>query len=125
MWWDGRFSLMQNGDRYERLWWPLISNDFQEWEKFWIHHVVPLTNRIDDKVPDNDPQKLFLREDDNIDRRVEAMVMANYSVFYFLGRVSAILLAEPHLFPEDAFMLLQAVTENVKYFINKETRSKN
>lgn len=116
---DSDFTLTQNGDMYERLWWPLVKPDFPEWEQFWIYHVVPLTNRIDDALPDDDPRKIFLREDDEIDRRLEAMVMANYSVFYFLGRASAIIIADPHLFLEDVFMLLNATTENVQFFLEK------
>ena len=73
----------------------------------------------DDGLPDDDPRKIFLREDKKIDPRVEAMVMANYSVFYFLGGASAIIFSEPHLFLEDVFMLLQATTEDAEFFTDK------
>jgi hypothetical protein len=86
MWWDTEFNLVEHGDRYERLWWPLLRNDFPEWEIFWIHHVVPLTCRIDDKIANSDPRKLFLRDDAKNDENVESMIMSNYSVFYYMAR---------------------------------------
>jgi hypothetical protein len=117
MWWDGKFSLIRDGDRYERLWWPLLEGHFPQWERFWLHHVVPLTNRIDRSIGAKDRRKQYLRDDPEIDSDAEAMVMANYSVFYYLGRASVIILTEPHLFAEDAFMLLRAATENVANFL--------
>jgi len=111
MWWDDQFNLTQHGDAYERLWWPLLENHFPEWQQFWIHHIVPLTNRIDKSLKGK-PEELFLRRDELIDKDVERMVMAHYSVFYFLGRASVVILTEPHLFPEDAFIFLQTACEN-------------
>jgi hypothetical protein len=46
------------------------------------------------------------------------MVMANYSVFYYLARASVVILTEPHLFPEDAFIFLRVTTENAAQFLN-------
>jgi hypothetical protein len=119
MWWDDKFNLKEHGDRYERLWWHLLSIDFPELEKFWVHHVVPLTNRIDDTIKADSPKKLFLREDNKIDKDVESLIMRSYSVFYYLARASVVVLTESHLFPEDAFFYLRAATENVEDFIGK------
>jgi hypothetical protein len=44
-------------------------------------------------------------------------MMANYSVFYYLAR-SCAATSEPHLFPEDAFILLRAATENIREFLH-------
>jgi hypothetical protein len=118
--WDNRFNLTRDGDPYERLWWPLLERYFSEWERFWIHHIVPLTNRVD-KKHEHTPERLFLRGGGQIDERIEFMLMAHYSVFYFLGRASVAILTEPHLFPEDAFMYLQAACENVARFLTTFT----
>ena len=42
MWWDKQFTPEQDGDRYERIWWHFLKDDFPEWRTFWAHHVVPL-----------------------------------------------------------------------------------
>ncbi|HUB64847.1 MAG TPA: hypothetical protein VL996_10480, partial [Methylocella sp.] len=106
MGWDDQFNLIEDGDPYERLWWPLLKDHFSEWERFWKHHVVPLTNRIDEKIKPFDAKKRFLRRDDKINTDIEMMAMRSYSVFYYLARASTIILFEPHLFIEDAFFYL-------------------
>lgn len=118
MWWDGKFTLEHHGDLYERLWGHFLKRHFPEWERFWAHHIVPLTNRIDDQFTATDRAKLFKRYDPKIDRSVESLMMRNYSVFYFLARSCAIVASEPHLFPEDAFIFLRAATENVSQFLS-------
>jgi hypothetical protein len=117
MQWDERFNLIEHGDRFERQWWPFLKNDFDKWEKFWLHHIIPLTNRIDDNIDDKEPSKLFLREDNKIDKHVESMMMANYSVFYYIARANEVVKLDSHGFPEDAFIFLQAATENARNFI--------
>jgi len=114
--WD-QSTLEQHGDSYERLWGHFLKDDFPEWERFWAHHVVPLTNRIDDGKTSGQT-KLFLRDDPQIHGGAEALMMANYSVFYFLARSCVIVASEPHLFPEDAFIFLQTATENVDGFLH-------
>jgi hypothetical protein len=118
MWWDRQFTLEQHGDPYERLWWHFLKNDFPEWERFWAHHIVPLTNRIDDKFKKNAQAKLFIRDDPKIYDGIEALMMANYSVFYYLARSCAIVASEPHLFSEDVFIFLRATTENIAKFLD-------
>jgi hypothetical protein len=114
--WD-KFTPAQDGDHYERVWWHFLKRHFPEWGKFWAHHCVPLTNRIDENIPKNDQAKMFLRVDPKLNKGVEALVMHNYSVFYFLARSCAIVACEPHLFPEDGFIFLSATTENVAKFL--------
>jgi len=118
MWWDKKFTLEHHGDLYERLWGHFLRRHFPEWERFWTHHIVPLTNRIDDQFAGTDRAKLFKRDDQKINPSVEHLMMRNYSVFYFLARSCAIVATEPHLFPEDAFIFLRAATENVSQFLN-------
>jgi hypothetical protein len=115
--WD-QFTLEQHGDSYERLWGHFLKDHFPEWERFWAHHVVPLTNRIDPEFKGSGQAKLFIRDDPGIDAGVEALMMANYSVFYFLARSCAIVASEPHLFAEDVFIFLRATTENVAKFLD-------
>jgi hypothetical protein len=120
VWWD-QFTLEEDGDPYERLWWHFLEKDFPEWGRFWAHHIVPLTNRIDDRFKARDRAKLFTRNDKRIDKRIEALAMANYSVFYYLARSCAIVSSEPHLFTEDAFIFLRATTENIAAFLDRFT----
>jgi hypothetical protein len=115
--WD-KFTPAQDGDHYERVWWHFVEKDFPEWGKFWAHHCVPLTNRIDESIAKNDQAKMFVRADPKISRGVEALLIRNYSVFYFLARSCAIVACEPHLFPEDGFIFLRATTENVSKFLD-------
>jgi hypothetical protein len=118
MWWD-KLTPEQHGDSYERLWWHFLEDDFPEWGRFWTHHIVPLTNRIDDNFKNNDIAKMYIRDDPRIHRGLESLLMANYSVFYYLARSCAIVASEPHLFPEDVFIFLRAATENIsKLLVN-------
>jgi hypothetical protein len=79
-----------------------------------------LTNRIDNNLK-NRHGKLFFRNDQSIDKGVEALIMANYSVFYYLARSCTIVASEPHLFPEDVFIFLRATTENIAKFLDTFT----
>ncbi|MGH6835149.1 MAG: hypothetical protein ACREC9_06285 [Methylocella sp.] len=119
MWWDQKFTPEKDGDPYERLWWHFLKMDFPAWATFWAHHCVPLTNRIDDNSKQNDQARLFIRDDPKISKGIEALVMRNYSVFYYLARSCAIVASEPHLFTEDAFIFLRAATENTQEFLKK------
>jgi hypothetical protein len=115
--WYKQFQVERDGDRYERLWWPILREEFSEWGRFWVHHIVPLTNRINHNIPATDPKKMYTREDFKMNQQIERMVMANYSVLYYLGRARAAVLTEPHLFPEDVFIFLRATTENLERFV--------
>lgn len=118
MWWQKKgYSLLEHGDRYERLWWPVLRNDFPEYECFWINHVIPLTNRINPEIPETDPKWIGFRDDPKISDDLEAMARAHYSAFYFLARASLLIGYEPHIYFEDAFALLAAATENAHQFV--------
>jgi hypothetical protein len=123
MWWDQQFTPEQHGDPYERLWCHFLGRDFPEWGVFWSHHVVPLTNRIVDDFECDHAAKLYIRYDPHIFKGLEKLVMANYSIFYFLARSCAIVSSEPHLFPEDVFIFLRATTENISKFLDAFTNS--
>jgi hypothetical protein len=113
--WD-ESKLEEDGDPYERLWWRFLEEEFPEWERFWAHHAVPLTKRIEAKVKRKN--RMYFRDDPDIHKGVEELLMANYSVFYYLARSCVIVAAEPHLFPEDGFFFLQAALENTKRFLD-------
>src|ERR1035437_6127215 len=99
MWWKANgYSLVRHGDRYERLWWPLLKNDFPEYERFWISHIIPLTNRIDAAIPQSDPKCIGFRDDRKICDNLEAMARAHYSTFYFLARATMLIAFEPHIY---------------------------
>jgi hypothetical protein len=115
--WDTKFTPEEHGDAYERLWWHFIKVDFPAWGSFWSHHIVPLTNRIVDDFKGDAQEKLHVRSDPRIHEAVEALVMNNYSVFYYLARSCAIVSFEPHLFLEDAFIFLRAAAENAGQFL--------
>jgi hypothetical protein len=118
MWWQKKgYSLLEHGDRYERLWWPVLKNDFPEYERFWINHVIPLTNRINPEIPETDPRWIGFRDDPKISDDLEAMARAHYSAFYFLARASLLIGHEPHIYFEDAFALRAAATENADRFV--------
>ncbi len=117
MWWeDEGLSLLQHGDRFERLWWPLLEKDFPQYERFWLKHIIPLTNRIDPDIDANDPKWIGFRDDDNIKPEIESMAMAHYSVFYHLARATLIIFYEPCLYFEDAFSLLASAIYNLPRF---------
>lgn len=118
MWWqDKGYNLLQHGDRYERLWWPLLKNDFPEYERFWVSHIIPVTNRIDATIAQSGPKWTGFRDDPHISDDLEVMARAHYSSFYFLARANLLVTCEPHIYFEDAFSLLAAATENANRFV--------
>src|SRR5271156_1738800 len=106
-WWRKKFKLARDGDFYERLWWPLISKEFHEYELLWCSHIVATTNRVDRTVPPSDSRWFAFRDDPGIDNDLEQVVMHQYSIFYYLCRATLVIKYEPHLFPEDSFILLE------------------
>jgi hypothetical protein len=105
------------GDRHDREFWPLLSNRFPSYEVFGRLLIVPLTNRIDQKVV-YDPDK-WIRFRPNIPERYEQTAMFHYSVFYFLGRAVNRLVSERKMaaeYPEDVLFLLDSVGDNFKQF---------
>lgn len=119
MWWeDFGFSLLSHGDRYERLWWPLLQKEFPQYERFWIKHIVPLTNRMDPDVVRSNPKWIGFRDDPKINEHVESMAMSHYSVFYYLSRATLVIQYDPHPYFEDAFWLLGTSVYNLQRFLN-------
>jgi hypothetical protein len=117
LWWDDKFTLAQDGDELERLWWPLLQREFPEYEELWIKHIVPLTHRIDPAFRSNREGWHSFRSDPNIVEEFEAMAMAQYSTFYFLARAYLIIVCEPHLYVEDGFLFLDLTTKNLRSFL--------
>lgn len=117
VWWDGEFSLRDHGDNLEQLWWPLVSRDFPQYERFWKKHIVPLTNRIDPTFSRDSPDWVSFRTDPNIAAEIEEMAMSQYSTFYFISRSIALINYEPHLYMEDAFLLLDLAVKNAFAFL--------
>jgi hypothetical protein len=118
MWWDNKFNLRDDGDTLEQLWWPLVSRDFPQYERFWIKHIVPLTNRIDPTFSIEQQDWVSFRSDPKIAQEVEEMAMAQYSTFYFLSRSIAIINYEPHLYMEDAFLFLDLAIKKAFGFLS-------
>lgn len=111
-----QFTLLSNGDRREKELWPLLSKDFPLYEKLWQRLVVPLTRRVDPSVCAASHERNRLRVE--ISQRDERIVMAHYSVFYFVGRaVKRLPNAEAAIEnPEDVFFLLDSAGDNLKRF---------
>jgi len=113
MWWDNQFNLREHGDLYEKLWWPMLSGEFPQYERLWTKHIVPLTNRIDPSITRTDEKWTAFRRDPKIDEDIEHLAMQQYSIFYFLARATLITHFEPHMFIEDAFIFLDAAASNL------------
>ncbi len=110
-----QFNLKTHGDRQEQESYQLIQPEFPAYEVFWWRYIVPLTNRINPKVPSTKPDWIRLRPE--VSNRLEWMTMCHYSVFYYLARAKGRMRSENlPLFPEDVFVLLDACRENVLFF---------
>jgi hypothetical protein len=117
-WWRRKFKLARDGDFYERLWWPLISNEFHEYELLWCSHIVATTNRVDYTAPPSDSRWFAFRDDPGIDNDLEQAVMRQYPIFYYLCRATLVIKYEPHL-PEDSFIFLQITAENFRELVSR------
>jgi hypothetical protein len=111
-----QFTLLSNGDRHEKELWPLLSKDFPLYEKLWQRLVVPLTRRVDPSVSITSNERNRLRKE--ISQREECIVMAHYSVFFFVGRAVRRLANDEAAIenPEDVFFLLDSAGDNLKRF---------
>ena len=70
------YSLEKDGDKYEVRYWPILKNDFGNYEAFWAKFIVPMTMRTEG-------HGIGLKN--GIDPLLESIAMAHYSVFYHLG----------------------------------------
>lgn len=44
-----KWRLMNDGDLFEKAYWPYLKDSFPNYEVFWSLFVVPLTRRIIDR----------------------------------------------------------------------------
>ncbi len=109
-----KYNLNQHGDSREQDWWCLLADDFPEYEVFWRRYIVILTSRIDPKILRGDPRWIYFR--DSVPELYAKMAMSHYSVFYFLARATRLIQSPRPIFPEDAFYLLDACVDNLKWF---------
>ncbi|MEW6025912.1 MAG: hypothetical protein AB1599_01265 [Planctomycetota bacterium] len=72
-----KITLANDGDGYERAFWPYINQRFPNYEKFWRKHIVPLTKRIE--LDRGHSERVRLR--DNIPEKMGIISMVHYSVF--------------------------------------------
>ncbi len=112
---DG-YSLADFGDHHEQRLWSLVSTVFPAYEVFWRRYVVPLTNRIDGKVPFPQDRDTWIRLRSDVHERQEQLAMHHYSVFYYLGRATQRVNSGEDEFPEDVFSLLDACGDNALAF---------
>ncbi len=74
-----KWSLMDDGDLFEKAYWPYLKDSFPNYEVFWNLFIVPLTRRIIDRT------NILFRAD--IDPLLEETSMAHYTIFkslYFI-----------------------------------------
>jgi hypothetical protein len=112
------FTLARDGDERERELWGYLCSRFPSYQEFWQQFIVRLTNRV---VP-NSTNQIELRP--NVPEPYEAVSMAQYSVFYFLGRAAKRLAEDPLIeaHPEDVFFLLASAGDNFKLFMMKMSK---
>lgn len=68
-----KWRLMNDGDLFEKAYWPYLKDSFPNYEIFWSLFVVPLTGRIVDR------KNIVFREE--IDPLLEEVSMAHYTIF--------------------------------------------
>jgi hypothetical protein len=112
---DG-FHLLLHGDGREKDWWPLISADFPAYQEFWRKYIVPLTNRVDPTINQQNNYAEWAGARQGIDSIFEKMAMHHYSVFYFLARATRAIRLDKSSYPEDVLYLLDACGGNVHQF---------
>jgi hypothetical protein len=64
-----------DGDPFEKVYWPLLKERFPNCEAFWRYFVVPYTNRIES------PTKERIRPREGISEDIERIVSVHYSMF--------------------------------------------
>jgi hypothetical protein len=102
------YSLEKDGDKYEVRYWPILRNDFQNYETFWAKFIVPMTMRADG-------HGIGLKKE--IDPLLESIAMAHYSVFYHLGGAAELYKSLDQEFAEDVLFHLSSATEMVERLI--------
>jgi hypothetical protein len=79
-----KLHLAEDGDNNERLYWPIIKEQFPNYERFWRLLVNPLTCRIEREL--GDPARIQRR--DGISEDVWIVSYLNYSLFLHLTAAS-------------------------------------
>ncbi len=72
-----KWTLIEDGDHFEQVAWPLIQEDFPDYEVFWSKFVVPTTCR--ESVPKE--HRLWLHFKRDVDPDVQRIAMAHYTIF--------------------------------------------
>lgn len=78
---DDTWSLLTQGDSFEREWSAFVMDQFPAYEQFWRRHVVPLSFRP--RQPDNQ----FIRP--SLAPHLVGLADASYAVFYHVAHVHA------------------------------------
>jgi len=71
------WKLSVHGDDFEKKYWPIIQNDFPNYEVFWSEFIIPMTNR--NELPKGHP--FFIHPKKNIDADLQNISMAHYTIF--------------------------------------------
>jgi len=99
-------TLEDNGDALEKQHWHYLKTTFPNYELFWQHFIVPLSQR---------PNGINWRLD--IHPLQKQLCLSHYSVFYHLAMARYLKDVPDHLFFEAVFAYLQSAIENVRHFL--------
>src|SRR6266540_2210201 len=102
------YLLEKDGDKYEVRYWPILKNDFQNYEIFWAKFIVPMTSRT---------EKNGIGLKNEIEPLLESIAMAHYTVFYHLGAAAEMHKSFNQEFSEDVLFHLSSATEMVERLI--------
>jgi len=90
------YLLEKDGDMYEVRYWPILKNDFQNYEIFWAKFIVPMTSRT---------EKNGIGLKNEIEPLLESIAMAHYTVFYHLGAATEMHKSFNQEFSEDVLFI--------------------
>lgn len=101
------YKLSENGDDFEKIFWPILCQDFPNYEILWNNFIIPLTQR-------GTSGGIHLKPD--LNPILESIAMAHYSTFYHLGMAASL---QRQGFPhsEDILFHLSASSEMVDRFL--------
>jgi len=71
-----KITLANDGDGYERVFWPYINERFPNYEKFWQKHIVLLTKRIETATGTD-----RIKPRDTVDTKLLDISEVHYSIF--------------------------------------------
>jgi hypothetical protein len=104
----------QHGSQEEKDLFPLVANEFPNYEIFWRRYIVPCTYRIDPSAMGS----IRIRPDA---KRFEKMAMSHYSTFfYFAHATRALGVANSYeLLANIVFFLLDSSIDNLELFLKQ------